>query len=327
MFMQKHELLYLSRRDVERTKLPMEKIINLVEEAFREKGEGRVEVPPKPGIHPQENSFIHAMPALLSRVKAAGVKWISGFLENPAKGLPYMTGLIILNDFNTGLPMCVMDASWVTAMRTGAATAVTAKYLARKDSRTLGILGCGVQGRSNLEALAVGLNELKEVKAYDANAENLKKYVEEMTERFRLKIRPVNSPREALEGCDIVVTAGPMLKHRNPVIEAEWFKDGGLACPLDYDSYWKLEAMRSMDKFCTDDREQLVYTKSIGRLQYIPEIHADLSEIIGGKKPGREDEMERIMSMNLGVAINDMAVAIEIYQVANKKHLGTWLPL
>ena len=305
----------------------MAEIINLVEEAFRDKGEGRVEVPPKLGIHPQENAFIHAMPALLSRVEAAGIKWVSGFPENPAKGLPYITGLIILNDFNTGLPICIMDASWVTAMRTGAATVVAAKYLAQKDSQTLGILGCGVQGRSNLEALAVTFNELKEVKAYDVDAENLKKYVKEMTEKSRLRIRPVNSPREAVEGCDIVVTAGPILKHRKPVIEAEWFKDGGFACPLDYDSYWKPEAMRSMDKFCTDDREQLAYTKSTGYFQEIPEIYADLSEIIGGKKPGRENETERIMSMNLGLAINDMAAAIKIYQVAKKKDLGTWLPL
>jgi len=327
ILMHRHKLLYLSRSDVERTKLPVVEIINLVEEAFREKWEGRVEVPPKLGIHPQVNSFIHAMPALLSRVKAAGIKWISGFLENPAKGLPYMTGLIILNDFNTGFPICIMDASWVTAKRTGAATAVAAKYLARKDSRTLGILGCGVQGRSNLEVLAVMFHELKEVKAYDVNSENLKKYVKEMTERLRLKIRPVNSPREAVEGCDIVVTAGPILKHRDPVIEAEWFKDGGFACPLDYDSYWKPEAMRSMDKFCTDDRAQLIHTKSIGHFQDSPEIYADLSEIIGGKKPGRERETERIMSMNLGLAINDMAVAIKIYEAAKEKGIGTWLPL
>jgi len=321
------KLLYLSRRDVERTKLPMAKIISLVEEAFREKGEGNVEVPPKPGIHPRKDAFIHAMPALLSRLEAAGVKWVSGFPENPTKGLPYITGLIILNDLDTGLPICIMDASWVTAMRTGAATAVAAKYLARKDSQTLGILGCGVQGRSNLESLAVKFNELKEAKAYDINAENLKNYVKEMTRKFKLKIKPVNSPREAVEDCDIVVTAGPILKHPNPVIEAEWFKDGGFACPLDYDSYWKPEAMHSMDKFCTDDREQLLYTKSTGYFKDIPEIYADLSEIIGGRKLGRESEMERIMSMNIGLAINDMAVATEIYRVAKKKDIGTWLTL
>jgi len=145
----------------------MKDIINAVEEAFREKRYGRVEMPPKPGVHPQNNSFIHAMPAYIPKLRSAGVKWVSGFPENYKLGLPYITGLLILNDPKTGVPICVMDCTWITAMRTGAATAMAAKYLARKDSETLGILGCGVQGRSNLEALSVVLGNLRRVKAYD----------------------------------------------------------------------------------------------------------------------------------------------------------------
>ena len=147
-------LLYLSRTDVERVALDMPTIIELLDTAFREKGDGRVEMPPKPGIHPRPESFIHAMPASIPAMHAAGVKWVSGFPANPARGLPYISGLVVLNDDDTGLPLAVMDCTWITAYRTGAATALAARHLARPDSETVAILGCGVQGRTNLIALA-----------------------------------------------------------------------------------------------------------------------------------------------------------------------------
>ncbi|MFZ5769580.1 MAG: ornithine cyclodeaminase family protein, partial [Bacillota bacterium] len=110
------EILYLSRADVERVGLTMPEVIELVEQAFREKGGGFVEVPPKPGLHPAGDAFIHAMPAWLSRMGAAGMKWVSGYPQNQARGLPYISGLIILNDPETGIPRAVMDCSWVTAV-------------------------------------------------------------------------------------------------------------------------------------------------------------------------------------------------------------------
>jgi ornithine cyclodeaminase/alanine dehydrogenase len=321
------DVLYLSCKDVEKADLKMSEIVDTVEAAFRDKGEGRVEMPPKPGIHPQEDAFIHAMPAYIPKMKAAGVKWVSGFPNNYRNGLPYITGLIILNNPETGVPLCVMDCTWITAKRTGAATAVAAKYLARKDSRVLGILGCGVQGRSNLEALTIVLNELEEVKAYDINEENKQKYAKEMTHKYSLSVTPVGSPKDAVKDSDVVVTAGPILKHSNPVIEASWFKDGGLACPLDFDSYWKPKTMHSMDKFYTDDLDQLMFYKTAGYFSDIPEVYADLGEIVANKKLGRESDKERIMIMNLGLAINDMATAIMVYEKANSKRLGTLLPL
>ena len=321
------EVLYLSRFEVERLSIPMGEVIRIVEEAFREKMEGRAEVPPKPGIHPQRNAFIHAMPAYLPKMKSAGLKWVSGFPQNLKRGLPYISGLLILNDPETGVPICVMDCTWITAKRTGAATAVSAKHLAREDSRIFGILGCGVQGRSNLEALTVVCRNLEEVKAYDINEENQKIYVEEITTKYGMKVVPVDSPRKAVEDCDIVVTAGPILQHPQPVIEASWFKDGGFACSLDFDSYWKPEAMHSMTKFCTDDKNQLKYYKKLGYFFGTPRVYADLGEIVSEKKPGRKNPRERIMCMNLGLAIEDMATAILIYEKAKKAGVGTTLPL
>ena len=321
------KLLYLSRAEIETLNISMKEVIEAVEEAFREKAKGKSEAPPKPGVHPQTNAFIHAMPAYMPKIGVAGVKWVSGFPENPKRGLPYISGLLILNDLATGFPICVMDCTWVTAKRTGAATAVAAKYLAREDSKTLGILGCGVQGRSNLEALMAVRNGLEEVKAYDVDARNLRRYVEEMTAKYEVKVVPVNSPKEAVKNCDIVVTAGPILKNPKPVIDASWFRNGGFACPIDFDSYWKPEAIHSMDKFCTDDLEQLTYYKTQGYFSDVPEVYAELSEILSGKKRGRENLEERIMSMNLGLAIEDMATAKLIYEKAKKTGAGTELPL
>jgi ornithine cyclodeaminase/alanine dehydrogenase len=321
------DVLYLSRADIERLSISMKDVIQVVEEAFLEKAAGRTEVPPKPGIHPEKDAFIHAMPAYIPKMASAGVKWVSGFPDNPKHGLPYISGILILNDSKTGFPICIMDCTWVTAKRTGAATAVAAKHLAREDSKVLGILGCGAQGRSNLEALSVTCKGLEEVNAYDVSEENLQKYVEEMTARHGLKIVPAGSPRKAVENCDIVVTAGPILKHPKPVIEASWFKKGGFTCPLDFDSYWKPEAMHSMDKFCTDDVEQLRYYQQQGYFSDIPEVYADLGEIVSGKRFGRENSSERIMSMHLGLAIEDMATATLVYEKAKKSKVGTKLPL
>jgi len=99
------ENLYLSRHDIENLNIPITEVIRVVEKAFLEKAEGRTEVPPKPGIHTQKDAFIHAMPAYIPRMRSAGVKWVSGFPENPKHGLPYISGLLILNNLETGFPI------------------------------------------------------------------------------------------------------------------------------------------------------------------------------------------------------------------------------
>jgi len=305
----------------------MVEMLGAVEECFKEKGRGNVEMPPKPGIHPAPDAFIHAMPAYVPKMRAAGIKWVSGFPDNFKRGLPYISGLLILNDPETGLPIALMDGAWITAKRTGAATAVAAKYLASAGSRVLGILGCGVEGRTNLEALHEVLRNLELVRAYDISPANQLRYVDEMSTKLALRVEPVKDPREAVEGSDVLVTAGPILKHPNPTIDRSWIKDGIFACPIDFDSYWKPEAMHSMDKFCTDDTEQLQYYKSTGYFQDIPNVYADLGQIVLGQKRGREDNRERIMSMNLGLAIEDMAVAMRVYEKAKKLGVGEWLKM
>jgi ornithine cyclodeaminase/alanine dehydrogenase len=325
--MQTSKLLYLSQADVQAAGPTMAEIVEALEIAFREKGEGRVEMPPKPGIHPGGgDNFIHAMPAYIPALQSAGIKWVSGFPENQSRGLPYITGLVILNDAETGLPLSVMDCVWITAKRTGAATAVAAKYLARPDSSVAGVLGCGVQGRSNIEALKV-LFPLKRVMAYDVDTRAARRYAEEIGAGFDLEVVVTNTPREAVSGCDIVVTAGPILKQPHATIQAGWLDEGAFASLVDFDSYWHPGAMHEAAKFCTDDTPQLHHYQEVGYFQDIPPVHADLGELATGQKPGRESPTERTMTANLGLAMDDMAVAPLIYKQAVEKGIGTWLPL
>lgn len=324
--MKKNQLLYLSQADVAKAGLTMAEIIDAMEIMFRAKGEGRTEMPPKPGIHPEGDNFIHAMPAYIPDLKSAGIKWVSGFPENPAKGQPYISGLLIFNDVATGLPLAVMDCVWITAKRTGAASAISARHLARPESSVLGILGCGVQGRSHVEAMQV-LFPLKKVVAYDLNENARKDFAADIRRNFDGEVVPVKTPREAVSGCDIVVTAGPMSKKPHATIQPGWLDEGAFASLVDYDAYWQPAAMHAADKFCTDDKNQFQTVRQSGYFPDIPEIHADLGELATGRKPGRETPQERTMTANLGLALNDMAVAPLLYQKAKEKGIGTWLEL
>jgi ornithine cyclodeaminase/alanine dehydrogenase-like protein (mu-crystallin family) len=321
-----NELLYLSRADVERVNLDMGTIIALLEQAFMEKGNGKVEMPPKPGIHTMPDAFIHAMPAYIPALHSAGIKWVSGYPENFKRGELYINGLLILNDVETGIPYSVMDCTWITAYRTGAASALSAKYLARPESETAAILACGVQGRTNLEALAC-IFKLKKAYAYDVLPEVQEKYVREMSRKLDLEIVGVRHPREAVTAAELVVTSGPILKHPTPTIEKDWLKRGAFASAVDFDSYFTGAAMAQMDRISTDDHAQFQYYKSVGYFSETPIPYADLGELVAGLKPGRQSSQERTMAINLGLAMDDMAVAPTIFKSAKEKGLGTILAL
>jgi ornithine cyclodeaminase/alanine dehydrogenase len=320
------QLLYLSQADVEAVGLSMAEIITALEHAFREKGEGRVELPPKPGIQTRPGAFIHAMLAYIPVLNAAGLKWVAGYPDNAKHGLPYITGLLILNDPETGVALTVMDCAWITSKRTGAATAVAAKYLARPESESVGILGCGVQGRGNLEALNLVFH-IRRVRAYDIDPKARDAYAAEMSAELGLEVVGVTNPKEAVVDADIVITAGPILRVPHATIQPGWFGEGAFASLVDFDSYWHPDALREADKFCTDDVRQVEYYRQLGYFQSIPPIHADLGELVTRRKAGRETATERTITCNLGLAIEDVTVAALIYKRALENKLGAWLAL
>jgi len=359
------DLIYLCRADVEGLGMTMRDVLDAVDEGFRAKGRGLTEMPPKPGVHPRPDCFIHAMPARVKPAVApgyaeaagpaagvpagepaprigtvaprigrvtsrtgelAGVKWVSGYPPNKQRGIPYISGVVVLNDCETGYPVAVMDCSWITAMRTGAATGLSAKYLARTESKVAGILACGVQGRTNLEALAC-LFPLERVYAYDILPEAQEKYVAEMRGKFKFEIIGVKEPKQAVVESDLVVTSGPILKHPTPTIQKDWLKPGSFGSAVDFDSYWGGAALAQMDRISTDDHAQFQYYKSVGYFQQTPDPSADLGELAAGLMPGRQSNKERTLAINLGLAMDDMAIAPEIYRRAREKGIGVWLPL
>lgn len=319
-------ILYLSRDGVGSLGVTMREVIDAVEAAFREHGEGRVEMPPKPGIHTRPDSFLHAMPVFVPALRAAGIKWVGGYPENPRRGLPYITGLLVLNDDETGVPLAVMDCTWITAARTGAATAVAARYLARPDSATVGILGCGVQGRTHVEALRE-IFPLRRIAAYDISADAAARFAADVTERWPIQVTLAQQPRDAVQGCDIVVTAGPILRQPHATIKPGWLDAGAFASLVDFDSYWDSAALKEVDKFCTDDVPQLQYYQTEGYFRDIPLVYATVGELVSGKKAGRTDRHERTVVCNLGIALDDLATAPIVYRQALERGIGTWLPL
>jgi len=323
--MEKVSFIYLSQEDVVGLNLDLHLSISIIEKTFKEHAQKQVEIPPKPGIHPQEGSFIHAMPAYLKDSKICGIKWVSGFPSNHKLNLPQILGILILNDIKTGLPIAVMDCRWITAVRTGAVTAITAKYCAKKNSDVLGIIGAGIQARYQLKLIEIAMPFLQELIIFDINTDISQQFLKDMESQTKLKIRIGKSLQETVENSDIIVTATQRMKE--PIIKDEWFKAGSLGCPLESGWAWEKETIEGVDKFITDDYNQMKYFASQGAIKGNFKFYAEVGEIVVGKKKGRENDKERILAINEGLAIFDIALANQIYLKAKKENKGQTLTL
>ena len=323
--MKKLDLLYLSQKEVIEVGLTMKDAISIVEEVLREHGLKQFENPPKPGIHPLGNAFIHAMPAYLPRKKAGGMKWVSGFPSNYKYGLPTIMGLIVLNDVNTGQPLVVMDGGYITNLRTAAVSAVAAKYLANKDAKVLGIVGAGIQGRYHLLSLQEVLPDIEIARVYDTNAEALQRFITLMSEHVPFRVEQVQSVREVMEGADIIVTATGHLEER--LFKEKWVAKGALALPV-HTRGWELATLSEVNKFIVDDWAQFnsFVGGADGYYAPLPDSYGQLGEIVVGKKAGRENKEERIIDFNVGIAIHDVFMASVVLDRAIEKGLGTLLP-
>ncbi len=315
--MKRVEMMYLSQEDILDMGIPMREIIPLVERGLREHGLGQVENPPKPGIHAKSDSFIHAMPAYFRKLGIGGLKWVSGYPSNRELGLPQILGVMITNDMETGLPTAIMDCRWITAVRTAAVSAVTAKFCAPKSTETLGVIGCGVQGRMTLGALKEVTPTLRSVKAYDINPEAAKRYKADFEKPLGLDITPAASVEDATKGSDLILTATQRLP--KPLVRKEWFEEGALGMGLEASRAWYGDAILG-SKFVTDSWDQTVHFHEQGAFpDGLPKLYAELGEIVAGKKRGRENAKERILAINIGLALEDVIVADYIYKKAKKR--------
>ena len=323
--MKKIDFLYLSQKEVIEVGLTMKEAISIVEDVFREHGLKQFENPPKPGIHPLSDAFIHAMPAYLPRKQAGGIKWVSGFPGNYKYGLPTIMGLIVLNDVKTGQPLVVMDGGYITNLRTAAVSAVAAKYLANKDAKVLGIVGAGIQGRYHLLSLPEVLPDIEVAKVYDTNAEASQRFISLMNAHVPFRIEQGQSVQDVMEGADIIVTATGHLEER--LFKENWVGKGALVLPV-HTRGWELATLSKVDKFIVDDWAQ--FNSFVGGVDGyytpLPDSYGQLGEIVVGEKAGRENREERIIDFNVGVAIHDVLMAAVVLDRAKAKGLGTLLP-
>ncbi len=320
-------MLYLSRADIESLGLGVSEIVGLLRSAFEERAAGRALMPGKIWIMRSPDTFYSAMPCYLPSLGAAGVKWSSGTPRQAGDDLPYILGLYILSDGETGAPLAIMDSTWITAMRTGAATALTVECLANAGAQDVAIVGCGVQGRSNLEAIAASPVAIRSVRAYDINADAAARYADEMSGALRLDVRAAGSAREAIDQASVIVTAGSNDRPPDGLIEPDWIAPGALSVSINRDTFWSRAAIDAMDCVVTDDARSIDHMKEHGLFQTVTRIDAELGDIVAGRHPGRVRADARLLAFNLGVALEDLATAAELYRRARMAGAGTPLPL
>ena len=315
-----YSTLFLTRKDV-KSLLDMPSVIELVEQAFRDWSQGKAKMPAKSYLLVDRGDF-RAMPAALA--DAAGIKWVNVHPENISLGLPTVMGVLVYNDPLTGYPLAVMDATEITAYRTGAAAAIASKYLARKDSCTLGLVGAGRQAYTQLLAHAE-LFDLKLIKVFDRSSVAVEKFIQSYP---AYPIQATSLP-EAVAS-DIVCTVTPA---REPVVKREWIMPGTHINAIGADAKGKEELEPSLLKeaiVVVDNLEQAVSSGEVNvpiskGLFSVDDIYATLDEVIVGAKQGRRDEKAITIFDSTGIAIEDIAVAKSVYRKA--KAAGHYLTL
>jgi len=291
-------MLFLGASEVEAAGLRMPEVLEIVAAALEDKAAGRVELPPKLGLSPRPGAVLHAMPARAG--DAVGMKWIASFPENRARGLPPTAGIIVLNDATTGIPQAVLDADWITTMRTGAVAAVAARTLARPGAAVAAILGPGRVGAAALQALRLALPGLRTVRAWAPRAETARRFAGEH------HAEATTTAEQAVRGADVIVTAAPW-PGGPPHVEPGWLAPGAFACSLDYDATFTPEAANAFDVRVTDDVAQMDLARAKGSFPNWPRF----SELCMAR---RKDPDQRILCAALGLAIFDVAVATRILE-------------
>ena len=330
-------VLVLARKDLEAI-LPIREVIDAVEEGFKQFALGNVEMPPRPLVDlPSYEGLLTVMPAYIGGdMDALGVKIVTLYPNNPSKWeLPSVLGAVLLNDPKTGALIAIMEGTYITGLRTAACSAVATKYLARKDAKTVGIFGCGVQGRTHLMAMCE-VREIETAKAYDAFPEYRDRYCKEMNEKLDVDVVPCNKPEEVVKGSDIIVT---VTTSKNPVFKGEWLEDGvhinavGAHAPdaREIDDV----TVKKAERIVVDWKEAVLKEGGGAGEIVIPisknliseEEIVELGDVIVGEKSGRITDTGITLFKTVGLAIEDVSTAIKAYKLAKDKGVGKTLTL
>lgn len=319
-------VLWLSDADI-RPLLSMDDALNAVEKAFEEHGLGNAQMPSKLYLNFTKGD-LRAMPAYLKKLGIAGVKIVNVHPDNPTIGLPTVMAMLVLNDPETGAPLAVMDATYLTDMRTGASGGVAAKYLSRTDSKVLGLVGSGRQARTQLLAISK-VRKLKLVKVASKTKEASQNFRKEMSMAVDCPIE-VTSVKEAC-GCDILATTTPV---RKPIVKDAWIKEGTHINAIGADAPGKEELdprILKRAKIVVDDMAQAVHSGEVNvplskKLIMKRDIYCELGEVVLGKC-GRKSDDEITIFDSTGLALQDVAVGKMIYARARERGRGVDLKM
>ncbi|HZR27209.1 MAG TPA: ornithine cyclodeaminase family protein [Terriglobales bacterium] len=319
--------LLLARADISEL-LGLDECITVVHEAFRQHGEGRTATPKVLGMPAADGGF-HIKAALLGLSTPYFAAKLNGnFFHNHQRfGMPNIQGLIVLCDANNGYPLAVMDSIEITILRTGAATAVAARHLARPDSKVATICGCGNQGKIQLRALRRVL-PLQHVYAFDLNESRARGFAREFSQELGIEVEVVQELATAVRKSDVCVTCTPAKKY---FLHRDCVAPGTFLAAVGADNEEKQELdprLLASSKVVADILDQCV---EIGDLHHAlaqglierGSVHAELGEVVAGKKPGRTSKDEITVFDSTGTALQDVAAAAVVYERATLQECGT----
>jgi len=326
--MKEDEILYLSQKDVKKC-LTVREAIEAVEEGIRLLGQGKAVQPPKIYMELDKYSdkysgFIKPMIAFVDEpMNVSATKNFTFFPENRKHGRPTVLATIILNDPQTGVPLAIMDGTWITGVRTAAATTIAAKYLAKQSSGVVTIFGAGLQGRTHLEALNE-VFKIESVRVADVSEEYRTQFAGEMGEKLGLDIIPTDDREQAVRGADIVIT---ITTGNEVLVKKEWVEPGMFIAKVG--SYQEIDfgILGAVDKLVVDWWEYVSHrvpelTKTDTKRE---DVYAELAEVVSGRKKGRESNTEKILFLSIGMGVEDVAVALHVYQRAKEIGIGQYL--
>jgi alanine dehydrogenase len=323
--------LLLTGRQVKKL-LEMQEVLGAVENAFRHKGMKKVQMPPKIYLfYDKYDGDLRTMPSYVEDEDVSAVKIVNVHPQNAkSHGMRTVMGLLVLVSPHTGAPLAIMDATHITDMRTGAASAIASKYMARPDPKVLAIIGAGNQAKTQMLALMTQYGRFEEVRLYDMMHDKSKATSRQFRRKYGDllgKVRAVSSAKDAVVGADMIVTA---TSSRAPIVMNDWVKDGAHINCIGADAPGKQElspAILKRARVIVDDWEQASHSGEInvplsrGEV-VVSDIDGEIGDVVIGQKPGRLNDSEVTVFCSTGLAIQDSLTAKIVYEAAMKNNVG-----
>ncbi len=320
---------FLNRFDVEELDLTDAEIIAAIENQLKLQGQGDTYIQPRVFLEPgvARGHFNVLRGAIAGDINRAGVKVVGDFVDNYQLGYPSELATLLLLDPTMGAPKAIIEASGITDMRTGAVTAVGAKYLARKDSKILGHIGARGSSYWNVRLLD-SIFDFDEIRVHSRRPESRDAFGAKLEQDLGKKIIVTADWQSALQGADIVVEASRLVAPE-PLLKTEWIKPGALVMPYGTQSAVELSLTSIMSKLVVDDWGQCFNSKWGALRQHVDAgllsaetLHAEMGQIVAGLNPGRETDAETILFWHRGLSLSDIALGHAMLEKAKKLGVG-----